>query len=75
MTKFKSVNKPKIVFLWILSALLIGFASDFVFERIYCNSGRQVGVSEANAFHASRAIHLSDETFKNEVLFTPYRQH
>ncbi len=45
MTKFKSVNKTKIVFLWVLSALLIGFASIFVFERIYYNSDCQIGSS------------------------------
>jgi len=53
--------------LWVLFALLIGFASVFVLKRIYCNSGRQIGDSEANVFHASRVIHLSDETFKNEI--------
>jgi len=68
MTKFiKSVNKPKIVFLWVLSTLLIGFASIFVLEKIYCNSGRQISSSRANVFHASRVIHLSDGTFENEI--------
>jgi len=67
MTKFiKSVNKPKIVFLWVLSTLLIGFASIFIVEKINSNSGRQIS-SRANVFHVSRVIHLSDKTFENEI--------
>ncbi len=67
MTKFKFVNKPKIVFLWVLFASLVGFAAIFIVDRIYCNSGRQIGNSEAKAFHASRVVHLSDGTFEKEI--------
>jgi len=68
MAKFiKSVNKPKIVFLWFLFACLLGFAAIFVFERVYGNSGRQTGSSETNLFHTSRIVHLSDKTFENEI--------
>jgi len=37
------------------------------FERGYDNSSRQTGSSEANVFHASRVVHLSDKTFENEI--------
>ena len=68
MAKFtKFVNKPKIVILWFLFTCLIGFAAIFVFEKIYGNSGHQAGSNEANVFHASRVVHLSDRTFENEI--------
>ena len=68
MAKFiKSVNKPKVVFLWFLFACLVGFAAIFVFERGYDNSGCQTGSSEANLFHASRIVHLSDKAFEKEI--------
>ena len=68
MAKFiKSVNKPKVLFLWVLFVCLVGFAVIFVFEKIYCNSGRQTGGNKASVFHATRVIHLSDETFENEI--------